>query len=339
MSDDINTQRLVRVVPTLIRPQTGLLSLFFPMVDVSEEAQIKFDVANGKRRISPFVSPSVAGKIVEGLGRLTNTFTPAYVKDKRVLRPGDANKRLAGEKLGGNMTMKQRRMVHLNNQLTDQVDMLTRRLEVMASEAMRTGKVTVKGEDYPEQIVDFKRNPAHTITLSAGSKWGDSGVSPMADLEDWSLTVLQNGGGAVDKVVLDTKAYRLLKQDPEFIKNIDKTLGAPDSMTLSAMAKLGLSYKGSIDNVQYWVYADWYVEPENNAETPMIPDYTVILGSDSVEGVRHFGAIEDEDALMAMEFFPKTWVENDPSLRILLMQSAPLTVLYRPNASFCATVR
>ena len=54
----------------------------------------------------------------------------------------------------------------------------------------------------------------------------------------------------------------------------------------------------------------------------------------------HHGAIKDEAAgLQPLEFFSKSWTVEDPSARILLMQSAPLVVPYRVDASFCATVR
>jgi hypothetical protein len=39
-----------------------------------------------------------------------------------------------------------------------------------------------------------------------------------------------------------------------------------------------------------------------------------------------------------MEYFTKSWTIPDPSTRILLMQSAPLMVPYRINASFSAKV-
>lgn len=335
---DYTVQFLAAAVASLLRPQTGLLDMFFPMVQVSEATEIKFDTLDGKRRISPFVSPLIEGKLVESLGKKTNTFTPAYVKDKRVLRPKDALKRVAGENIGGSMSAAERRMLLLRQELTDQTDMLTRRQEVMASEAMRTGKVTVTGEGFDTVVVDFGRNAAHTVTLGGGSLWGDAGVVPLDDIEDWSLTMLQNSGAVVTDVVMDTKAYRLFIAEQKTKDNIDTTLGAPSRVELAAMAKLGMSYKGSIDNVAYWVYSDWYVNDAGN-EVAMIPDNTVILGSRDMEGVRHFGAIEDEESgLQAQEFFPKSWVQKDPSLRILLMQSAPLVVPYRPDASFCATV-
>ena len=68
--------------------------------------------------------------------------------------------------------------------------------------------------------------------------------------------------------------------------------------------------------------------------------HSLHYGLSVFEGVRAYGAIRDEDAgFQALPYFAKSWKENDPSVRYLLMQSAPLTVPYRINASFCATVR
>lgn len=334
---DITTQRLNKVVPTLLRAQTALLTRFFPTVDVSEEAEIKFDIENGKRRLAPFVAPFIAGKVVESLGKKTATFIPAYIKDKRVFKPKEATRRAAGERIGGDLTMQQRRMQHLNKELSDQQDMLTRRQEVMASEALRTGKLTVEGEGYDAVEVDFQRNPDHTIVLAPGSKWGETGVSPVEDLEEWSETMLQNGGGVTVDVVLGTKSFGYLKADPKFKDAIDKTLGQEDKVIIGTMAKLGLKWKGQIDDVNIFVYSDWYVDPKTGTEERIWPENDVALIG-QVDGVRHYGAIEDEEALKAMEYFTKTWVEHDPSVRMLLMQSAPLTVPYRPNSTLCATV-
>ena len=67
----------------------------------------------------------------------------------------------------------------------------------------------------------------------------------------------------------------------------------------------------------------------------------VLLGSRSgIEGVRCYGAIKDEQAgFQANRYFPKSWLENDPAVRWMLLQSAPLVVPYRPNASMCVTVK
>jgi hypothetical protein len=73
----------------------------------------------------------------------------------------------------------------------------------------------------------------------------------------------------------------------------------------------------------------------------LLPDYTVLIGSPhQLEGTRCYGVIQDEKAgYRAQRYFSKSWLEEDPAVRWLLLQSAPLIVPYRPNASFCATVR
>jgi len=87
------------------------------------------------------------------------------------------------------------------------------------------------------------------------------------------------------------------------------------------------------------VYSAWYIDPADSVEKPILPTGTVILASPAIEGVRAYGAIRDEQAgLQAAPYFVKSWTEEDPSVRFIMMQSAPLVVPYRPNASFKAKV-
>lgn len=338
--DIYSTQALNRLVMSLKRPQTALLTTFFGTVETSETEQILFDVENKKRRIAPFVSPLREGKLVEDEGYVTKSFTPAYTKDKRVHDPNKALKRAAGETIGGSMQPIDRHQANLARSTADQLDMLNRRKEVMASEALRTGKVTVTGDGYPTVVVDFGRNAAHTVALTGANRWGQAGIKPLENIEDWTGTVLQNSGAVIRDVVMDVKAWRLFRADADVQKFLDTRplSSSTDSIVALQFAKLGLSYKGQVGEVRFWVYQDWYVD-EAGVEQPMIPDFTVILASPDVDGVQHHGAIRDEDAgLQALEYFSKSWVVPDPSKRILLMQSAPLVVPYRPDATFCATV-
>ena len=88
------------------------------------------------------------------------------------------------------------------------------------------------------------------------------------------------------------------------------------------------------------MYAGWYEDPATETLVPYLPDYTVLITSPDLEGARAYGAIRDEEAgFQAVPYFSKSWVEKDPAVRILLLQSAPLPVPYRVNASFSAKVR
>lgn len=330
---------LNRVVDSLIRPQTALLNMFFRSVQQSTEETIYFDVEESARRIAPFVHPTLAGRMVEGLGFKTNNFQPAYVKDKRIFDPDRALKRQIGETIGGNASPASRVQANLNKMLLDQQDMLNRRFEVMASEIVRLGQVTITGDGYPTVVVDFLRNAAHTVTLSGAARWGQAGIVPIELIEDWSTTMLQNSGAVVDTVIMDTLAFRLFTADTkskELLLNTSNN--GPSRLDIVHMAEQGLAYQGTIGNVDYYAYQDWYIN-DAGTEVPMIPINTCILGSRSMDGVRHFGAIKDEEAgFQARESYTKSWVIPDPSVRYLLTQSAPIMVPYRPDASFAATV-
>jgi hypothetical protein len=231
-------------------------------------------------------------------------------------------------------------MINLRNELTDQVNMITRRLEWMAAQAMLSGKVTVSGENYPSVVVDFGRNALQSIAKAPGSRWSDPGVNPLDDLQDWSDgLILKNSGASATDVVMTVDVWKVFRENP-FVKarwNSQNEFRAP--LDLGAKTVVGGQLKGQIDGFMIWVYSDWYVDPADNTEKPMLPPGTVLLGSEQIQGARAFGAIRDEEAgFQSMPYFPKSWVEKDPSVRYLLTQSAPLVVPYRPDASLCATV-
>lgn len=336
--DVFSTGVLARVVAELPRPAPFILNSFFRSIQTETSEDIHFDVDSGKRRLSPFVAPIVAGKLVESKGFKTSTFRPAYIKDKRIFDGNRPFKRVIGERIGGELSPAQRMQVLLATDLQDQLDMLTRRLEVMAVEALRTGAVTVKGDQYPETLVDFGRDAALKVALTTTARWGETGVDPLANLETWSMLVTQKSGAAATTVIMDVKAWQLFSASAKVQQLLDRFRGT--DVLEPTVSGEGGRYMGNIGTFDIWVYAGWYDDPETGLLTPYLPDNTVIITSPELEGTQAFGAIRDEEAgFQALPFFTKSWIEKDPAVRILLMQSAPLPVPYRVNAAMSATVR
>src|SRR5262249_40761316 len=154
---------LIQVVPSLKRPTTFLLDNFFPNIVMSDTEEVAIDVDVGIRRMAPFVSPLVEGKLVEQRRYQTNLFKPAYIKDKRAPDLRKPIRRMIGERIGGEMTGAMREAANLAAEMTDQIDILTRRCEWMAAQVLTTGSVTIQGEGYPTVVVDFGRDPSLTI--------------------------------------------------------------------------------------------------------------------------------------------------------------------------------
>jgi hypothetical protein len=336
--DIFSTGVLARVVSELPAPAPFFLNSFFRAIQTETSEEIHFDIESGRRRLAPFVSPIVAGQVVRSKGYQTKTFTPAYVKDKRVFDASRPFKRAIGERIGGDMSPAQRMQAALAYDLKDQIDMVTRRQEVMAIEALRTGKIVVVGDNYPEVEVNFGRDASLTVALITTARWGESGVSPLADVRTWSMNITKLSGTAANVVVMDPKAFDLFAADPAVAKLLDRFRGS--DMLVPTVVGEGGRYMGSIGEFDIWVNAGWYEHPTTGALTPFLPDYTVIITSADLEGTRCYGAIKDEEAgFQAVPYFAKSWVEKDPAARMLLLQSAPLPVPYRVNASMCATVR
>ena len=335
--DIFTTAVLAAVVAQLPQPAPFILNNYFRNIQTETSEDIHFDVDTSRRRLSPFVSPIVAGKVVLDKGYTTKVFSPAYIKDKRVFDPSRPFKRIIGEQIGGTMNPAQRLQAALASNLADQIDMLTRRQEIMAIETLRTGAITIDGDMYPVASLNFGRDAALTIALAGAARWGQAGIKPLDDVQTWSMLVTEKSGAAANTLVMDVEAWKLFSASADVVKLLDRFRGADQlSPTLTGQ---GARYMGNIGTFDIWVYVGWYEHPTTGAATPYLPANTVLVLGPDLEGTRAYGAIRDEAAgFQAMPYFAKSWVEDDPAVRYLMLQSAPLTVPYRVNASACATV-
>lgn len=333
---------LQRVVSDLLTTAPSfLLDRYFGEVSVSQQETIYFDVLTGKARLAPFVSPMVEGQIVQNEGYSARSFSPAYIKDKRVLEDGKALRRRAGQPISQMINPVAQRQADVAAVIADQIAMINRRLEWMASEVLRTGKVIVTGEKYPSQTVDFQRDAGLTATLLTTARWNDSAPVPLDNLETWAGLIRSKSGSAVVDVIMAEDVWTV------FRKNADvKALLAAGKLSPSTGIDLGpavptqlgtATFRGNVGQFNIYIYADTYVDAAGATQKYVPDNYVLMVGN--VDGVRHFGAIKDEEAgFQAVDMFPKSWIVPDPSARYIMMQSAPLVVPYRVNASLAAKV-
>lgn len=228
--DIFSTHVLAKVVENLPTPSSFLLDTFFPNIQTSEKEEIFFDVTDSKPRITPFVSPLLPGKVVNGNGYQTKSFKPAYVKDKRRFDANIPFKRMAGETIGGNLSNAQRYERALATTLQDQLDNLTRREEVMAAEILRTGKTIVSGDGYPATTVDFGRDAALTKALVSENTWSGAGSKPLDNLEDWAAEIQNKAGVVAKTVVMDPDAWKIFRSNASVEKYLDYRRGTTNSL-------------------------------------------------------------------------------------------------------------
>src|SRR5215831_3852602 len=339
MADVFSTDVLTAVLQSLLGNPQFLLDRFFGITQAEATEQIHFDVIQGKRRVAPFVSPLVEGQVVATQGYVTNTFTPAYVKDKRVFDMNRPLKRMPGEQIGGQMTPADRIRALIAFDMQDQLNMLRRRLEVMCGEVLATGKSTITGDKYPTQVIDFQRSATHTIVAS--TLWSTGTAKILDNLQDWAQIVLQDTGTFPMDVVMTSDVWKIFRADSSItqVLNIFRRYTDEPSMQFAAQVTEGGVPMGTIEGFNIFVYSGWYIDPATGNEVPILPAGTVILCSPSLEGVQAYGAIRDEEiGLQPVPYYVKSWIQYDPSVRYVMLQSAPIMVPFRPNASFMARV-
>ena len=338
-----DTTTLIGIVPNLKKAQKFFLDRFFPGIQDPDSEFVAIDIDVGLRRMAPFVSPLVEGKLVEQRRIQTNIFKPAYIKDKRAPDLRKPVRRMIGERIGGGeFSGVEREMANLVFEMEDQLDMVDRRLEWMAIQALLYGTLPVVGEGFPAVTIDFGRDPLLSVTLSGGSAWGQSGVSPASSIESWQRQILKSSGAKVTDIVFSTQAWDFFAADPKVnLPAIQYPRFSPFGNEIDPGAQIdrGAVWKGKWGQYDLWLYNDWYIDPVTGIEQPLLPDNAVVMSGKELLGVRAFGQILDPmHNYEALPYAPKTWVKEDPAQRLLMMQSSPLPIPSRVNASLGAIV-
>jgi len=337
-TETFTTSELVASVTELdknLQFEPLILSLFFPDIAEFETEEIVIDELSTDLTLAPFVSPVVQGQVHKHQGQSAKKFTPAYVKPKSAVQPGKLLKRKAGEALNAPLSLVERREMTVMEIIVQQAKQIRRRWEWMAVQAMRAGKVTVAGDNYPTVEVDFQRDPNLTIALAGAARWDQSTATPLQDIDDWGELM----EAPISDIVFGRGAWNRFKSFDEVKESINTDLrGSESALEIAPGNGSVVRMVGTLGgNIRCWVYTGYYEQPAGTKQM-YVPDNEIILGSAAVEGIRAFGAILDVEALMATQVWPKTWVENDPSVEYVMSQSAPLMVPARPNASAGVTV-
>lgn len=330
-----DTTTLLEAMRELDRFQPFLLNILCPQVITFDTEEIAFDKINADMKLAPFVSPMVAGKAQRQQGGELRSFVPAYVKPKNVVDPKHVLKRRPGEAIGGALSAAERRNAIRMDLLDIQRRKVKRREEWMIAQILQTGKVVVEGEDYPTAEVDFQRAASHTITLTSTARWGEADAKPSEDMDDWMAML----AAPATHVVMGPGAFRKFVGSGDIEKLLDSRRGS-ETVLETAPADNYASYKGRLGGggPEVWVYSGYYKDAAGTKQL-FFPDNGVALASVGPGGARCYGAILDaESDYFAAEYWPKNWTTKDPGLEFIMTQSAPLPMVFDPDATLFATV-
>lgn len=331
------TRKLVQTVNEIKSAPSFITDMFFSNRDVNNAENIDVQIKKGTRKIAPFVSPRVAGVLMESEGKTVQTYKPPYIKFKYITEAVDLLKEVDGVFYADDSTPESRAAEKAVEELGEGRTIIDRRVEVMATEALTTGICTVTGEGI-EDVIDFQMPPANLKTLTGTDLWTDVGSDPIVALRDWKREVTKTSGvtpnvcvfGAdvLDAFLANEKVQKYLE-----VRRIDLGGVKPEN------SGEGVIKWGAVEGLTIYTYDAWYIN-EAGTEVEMIPVDKILLGSTMAQTVLNFGAIKDLKAggRFIGEFFAKSWEPEDPSARVVLMQSAPLPVPTQVSAFMCNKV-
>jgi len=328
------TYYLNRLIERLVPRPMFFMDKFFKTTVQSEREEVYFDEAPGVRiGIAPFVHPLNEAPMIRSQGYRTKSFKPGYIKEKTDLTPDRGFTRMAGEGFGGELSPMQRSEILLTRDVKRLQDRWMNRIELMAAEVVKTGMLTIKGDGL-DAVLDFERHKSLGIKLTGENSWANKDFSMRTFItkRQANMAKLNLRQRRPRTMIMHQSSYDLFiacnevqKILPDYIRGAElRLLQTPGLQSLDSLV-----YKGNFGEVDIWVY-----DAISDDGKPFIDVNQVLLCCESVDGVQFFGAIHDLDAgLAAQPVFLKSWKIDDPSQRLVMLQSAPLLATFDPNTA------
>lgn len=341
MPGNYDTVELVALIEERKAPLPYLTRNYFPSVLEFDTEEVAFDYVLGERRMAPFVSPMSAGQVMRSKGSTMKTFRPAYVKPKHSINPAEPLKRMPGEALTGAMSPEARLNIMKAMKYVDQSNMIDNRIEWMVMQILKAGSVTVEGDNYPKQVVDYNRDAGLSITLLTTARWNDSAPQIIDDIESTATAMAQaDFGSPASDIIMAPDVWAVMRKDAGVKDLLDTNYIGGNTMLDRAPQVFSNDEDptevGRMGRFRLLVDARDY-EDDTGSVVPYMGSGEVLMVSRNIGGVQAFGAILDLDVMHAMRAFPKEWKEQDPSVWMVMTQSAPLPIPQRING--CAYLK
>lgn len=333
---------MLAAVASITSANTFLKDTFFPNTKPFFTEAVDVDYKKGRRKMAPFVSPRIAGKVMERQGFTTKSFKPASIKPMRPITGDDLNGRLMGESVYSSKKPDEYAMELLAEDLLELDTAISRREEWMVAQVLFTGQVHIVGEGV-DQVMDYEFT--NKETLSGTDLFSNEASDPIATLKRYRLQVLQKSGITPDRVIMASDVVDAFINHPKVQKLMDitrLTLGKIDPTVLEN----GVTYLGSISSLGLDIYSydEWYFDEDTQSEKSMVPSGTLMVGSTRVKSTIAYGAVTLADSkteklvTYAGERIPDSWIQKDPAARFLQIHSKPLPIPNEVDSWFVAKV-
>ena len=334
-----------RVIEKLPPARTFFRSAFFRNEETFVTESVDVDFRKGSRKVAPFVSRMIGGKVVPNTGYETKTYTPPLVAPEKVTTIDHLLKRGIGENMYSGRTPAQRAVEKMAQDFIELREQITRREELMCAQTIFTGSIPVIGDGVNE-VITFGFTNTEKIT-TATKKWTNEASDPLGDLRRWHETVQKTGFLNCDICVMGKDVVSAFISNPKIkdlldVKNYNLAVIQPRQLP-NGVTYIGTIHELGLDIYKYneWYLDDW-TNPAAPEDKPLVPDNQLALLSSNTDWSMYYGAItlidEPNGNFRTVEgkLVPDTWTKRKPARRFLNVSSAPLCVPHDVDSWFVA---
>lgn len=345
-ADVLSYSTLTPAVNEMKAPNSFLKNMIFKRNVTVPTRNIELSFLRRGRKIAPFVERNGSAIMTAGRNEEFLIVQPPHIRVKRPMTPSELlNKRRPGSVIfAGADGIGDAMREYMANELEMIMDDVTNSEEYLAALAIR-GQISYTSQDEASFTVTYPRSAANDIALTGTDVWNNAASNPAADILSAAQIINDAVSLNVTDVLLGSDAADAFLSNASVLTKLDPLRLRTGTVDLTQQfQESGAMFLGEyVHGVRIWRYAR-QVEVNGVSVDLIRPKFAeFIANTPAAQFVTYYGAIEDMKAIGAgkvlqSQRFSKSWEEEDPSARMLLVESNPLPVMRRPDATLSMQV-
>lgn len=345
-ADVLSYSTLTPAVNEMKAPNSFLKNYLFSRNVTVPTRNIELSFLRRGRKIAPFVERNGAAIMTAGRNEEFLVVQPPHIRVKRPMTPSELlNKRRPGSVIfagadGIGSAMRE----YMASELEMLMDDVTNSEEWLSALAIR-GQIAYTSADEASFTVTYPRSASHDIALTGADLWSASTSNPAADMLSAAQLINDAVSLNVTDVILGADAADAFLSNASVMTKLDPLRLRTGTVDLTQQfQESGAMFLGEfVHGIRVWRYAR-QVEVNGTTVDLIRPKFAEFVArTPAAQFVTYYGAIEDMKAIGAgkvlqSQRFSKSWEEEDPSARMLLVESNPLPVMRRPDATLSMQV-
>ena len=185
---------------------------------------------------------------------------------------------------------------------------LRKRMELMAAEILKEGKLNIRGPNVEDMVIDFGRDANNEIVIDPADRFCADTSSPLDLLDDIvSEVFLCEGEGTID-VIFSQKGYKAFRNHKQIVALLEADSNACQGCLLDmemyprGTTVVGQRSVGSIGNYNFWVSEGKMNMPDGAGGFEMTrtleQDDVYLVMRDAFKGTRGYGMIKTMRGIM-----------------------------------------